>query len=101
VARKATLPVAESSEEVAQAVAAHEVVTKRRPMSSNPHLSPRERDVLAFLTVGMTNRKIAWELNVSVSTVKSHLSSIYMKLGVSNRTEAALVGVRIYPLLRR
>ncbi len=69
-------------------------------MSTYPHLTHREQEVLAFLTVGKTNREIAAELHVSVPTVKSHLSSIFPKLGVSNRTEAAVVGLRIFPLLR-
>jgi two-component system, NarL family, nitrate/nitrite response regulator NarL len=63
-------------------------------------LSPREMDVLALLVKGKSNREIAAELNLSLGTVKSHLSSMYKKLGVSNRTQAALVGVRIFPMLR-
>ena len=66
-------------------------------MSANPDLTPWEQDVLALLTMGKTNREIATELNVTESSVKSHLSSIYRTLGVSNRTEAALVGLRILP----
>ena len=67
----------------------------------NPHasLTPREKDVLAYVSVGKTNREIAVALNISLSTVKSHLHSIYMKLSVSNRTEAALAGLRIFPML--
>ena len=42
--------------------------------------------------MGMTNREIAAEVNLAVTTVKSHLSSIYKKLGVANRTQAAMVG---------
>jgi two-component system nitrate/nitrite response regulator NarL len=69
-------------------------------MSLNPNLTPRERDVLACLTVGKTNREIAAELDLAVTTVKSHLSSVYKKLGVSNRTQAAMVGLGIFPTLR-
>ena len=68
-------------------------------MSANPYLTHREREILSFLIVGRTNREIAAELSISPSTVKAHLSSIYPKLGVSNRTEAALVGLRIFPML--
>lgn len=68
-------------------------------MNPKPPLTPREQDVLAYLIVGKTNREIAAELDISVGTVKTHLSSIYWKLGVSNRTEAALAGLRIFPLL--
>ena len=58
-------------------------------------LTHREREILAFLTAGTPNRAIAAELGLKEATVKHHLSSIYRKLGVSNRTEAALVGMRI------
>lgn len=67
-------------------------------MNLEPSLTPREMEILAFLTVGKTNREIATELYISVSTVKAHLTEIYRKLGVSNRTEAAIVGTRILPL---
>ena len=69
-------------------------------MSNYPHLTNREQEVLVFLTTGKTNREIASELHIRVPTVKSHLTSIYLKLGVSNRTEAALVGLSIFPMLR-
>ena len=69
-------------------------------MNDHPYLTHREQEALAFLIVGKTNREIAAELNVSVPSVKAHLSNIYAKLGVSNRTEAAVVGLRMYPLLR-
>jgi DNA-binding NarL/FixJ family response regulator len=67
---------------------------------SSPHLTARELDVLAFLVAGMTNRDIAKELDLAESTVKYYLSSVYRRLGVSNRTEAALVGLGIFPMLR-
>jgi DNA-binding NarL/FixJ family response regulator len=69
-------------------------------MSPRPYLTPRELDVLALLSMGKRNSEIAANLNLSVSTVKSHLRSIYKKLGVSNRTEAGIVGLRIFPMLR-
>ena len=68
-------------------------------MSANPYLTHREREILSCLIVGSTNREITAELSISMSTVKAHLSSIYTKLRVSNRTEAALVGLRIFPML--
>ena len=63
-------------------------------------LTPREMDVLAIPMTGKSNREIAADLDLSVGTVKSHLSAMYMKLGVSNRTQAVLIGVRIFPMLR-
>jgi DNA-binding CsgD family transcriptional regulator len=52
-------------------------------------LSPRERAVLELTARGMANAKMATELGVTVHAVKFHLASIYRKLGVENRTEAA------------
>ena len=68
--------------------------------NNNPNLTPRELEVLACLTAGTSNREIAAELHISVTTVKSHLSTIYAKLHVSNRTEAALIGLDVFPMLR-
>ena len=53
-------------------------------------LSPRELEVLSMTVQGMTNRAIASQLDVSVHAIKFHLASIYRKLGVANRTEAAV-----------
>lgn len=69
-------------------------------MTLKPLLTPREKDVLLFLAEGKSNRQIAAELNISASTVKTHLRSIYSKLGVSNRTQAGLAGLRIFPMLQ-
>jgi DNA-binding NarL/FixJ family response regulator len=52
-------------------------------------LSLRESEVLALLADGRSNREISTALYVSEQTVKSHLKSIYRKLGVTNRTQAA------------
>lgn len=52
-------------------------------------LSPRELEVLEAVATGLSNRKIAAELWVSEPTVKFHLTNIYRKLGVTNRTQAA------------
>jgi DNA-binding NarL/FixJ family response regulator len=56
-------------------------------------LSPRERDVLKLLTEGLTNREIAARLFISEATAKLHVRRICGKLGVRNRTEAALQAV--------
>jgi DNA-binding NarL/FixJ family response regulator len=58
-------------------------------------LSPREREVLQLLTQGQTNREIASNLMVSVSTVKIHVEHILSKLGVSDRTQAAVRAVEL------
>jgi DNA-binding NarL/FixJ family response regulator len=59
------------------------------PPASGPGLSPREREVLEHLAGGATNREIATRLHLSPHTVKEHTSSLYQKLGVRNRAEAA------------
>jgi DNA-binding NarL/FixJ family response regulator len=62
-------------------------------MASDP-LTPREREVLALIGRGMANKVIARELSLSEKTVKAHVSSILAKLGVTDRTQAALYAVR-------
>jgi two-component system, NarL family, response regulator LiaR len=57
-------------------------------------LSPREVEVLEMAALGLTNGQIALRLRVSVHAVKFHLAGIYRKLGVANRTEAAVVYLR-------
>ena len=54
-------------------------------------LSPRELQVLSMVADGLTNMQIARRLDVTIHAVKFHLASIYRKLGVSNRTEAAVL----------
>jgi DNA-binding CsgD family transcriptional regulator len=57
-------------------------------------LSPREFEVLRIASQGLTNAEIAERMEVTVHAVKFHLASIYRKLGVANRTEAAVVFLR-------
>jgi DNA-binding NarL/FixJ family response regulator len=57
-------------------------------------LTDREMEVLQLLAQGLANKQIAVKLSISEHTVKFHVSSIYTKLGASNRTEAVRMGVR-------
>lgn len=57
-------------------------------------LSKREMEVLAHLTKGLSNKEIATELGISHQTVKNHVTSILSKLGVEDRTQAALYALR-------
>jgi DNA-binding NarL/FixJ family response regulator len=57
-------------------------------------LTSREREVLAELAQGRSNREIARALGVAEKTVKAHVSSVLAKLGVQDRTQAALLAVR-------
>lgn len=56
-------------------------------------LTPRERDVLRLVIEGLTNRQIAGRLSLSVGTVKIHVEHIIAKLGVADRTQAAVHAV--------
>jgi DNA-binding NarL/FixJ family response regulator len=58
-------------------------------------LTPRETDVLRLLAHGKSNKEIGVELVIGIKTVKTHVSNILSKLGVSSRTQAALHAVRI------
>jgi DNA-binding CsgD family transcriptional regulator len=53
-------------------------------------LTPREREVLRWIAAGKTDRQVAAILGASVRTVQKHLENIYVKLGVENRTAAAM-----------
>jgi NarL family two-component system response regulator LiaR len=57
-------------------------------------LTPREREVLALMVEGLNNPQIGERLVISVTTVRSHVSSILSKLGVSNRAEAITLALR-------
>ena len=57
-------------------------------------LTPREREVLALIARGLSNKAIAREFGVAEKTVKTHVSNILGKLGVADRTQAALWAVR-------
>jgi DNA-binding NarL/FixJ family response regulator len=57
-------------------------------------LTARETEVLQLLAQGLANKQVAISLGISEHTVKFHVSSIYAKLGVGNRTEAVRAGVR-------
>jgi DNA-binding NarL/FixJ family response regulator len=58
-------------------------------------LTQREHDILAHLAEGKSNREIAQRLYLSEKTVKAHLAAIFRKLGVTNRTQAAMMAVQM------
>jgi DNA-binding NarL/FixJ family response regulator len=59
-----------------------------------PPLTQRETEVLDKLTEGLTNKQIAQELEISYETVKEHVQHILRKIGVTDRTQAAVWAVR-------
>jgi DNA-binding NarL/FixJ family response regulator len=58
-------------------------------------LTPRQIEVLRLLTQGCTNKEIAEEMVFSVGTVKNHVQQVIAKLGVSDRTRAAVRAVEL------
>ena len=67
--------------------------SESEPLSHGP-LTDRESEVLDLLSKGLANKQIAVALGISEHTVKFHVSSIYTKLNVTNRTEAVREGLR-------
>lgn len=55
-----------------------------------PEITPREIEVLKFVAKGKSNKEIAQHLDITEDTVKGHLKSVFAKLGVSDRTQAAM-----------
>jgi DNA-binding NarL/FixJ family response regulator len=64
------------------------------PRRDRDVLTARELEVLRLLARGLANKRVALELGISERTVKTHVSSILAKLGVTDRTQAALYAVR-------
>jgi DNA-binding NarL/FixJ family response regulator len=62
----------------------------QRPVHDVYQFSVRELDVLRQVTRGRTNKEIASALNITEGTVKNHLTSIFSRLSVQDRTQAAL-----------
>jgi len=63
-------------------------------MTDPSALTPREREVLALLATGLSNKEIAAALSISCWTVRAQLYRAYDKIGARNRTEAALWALR-------
>lgn len=72
--------------------AARQLLTARSqaPEPGAAQLSPREADVLRLVRLGLANKQIARRLGISERTVKAHLTSAFQRIGVSDRTQAAL-----------
>jgi DNA-binding NarL/FixJ family response regulator len=80
--------------EVAAALLSADASQTTQAGGADPQLTAREREVLDLIARGRSNREIARALTVSEKTVKTHVSSVLMKLGVADRTQAALWAVR-------
>lgn len=78
-----------------RAVSAGQVVVppRLRHHATRPSLSSREKQVLALAVMGLTNHQIAGRLFLAESTVKTHLTSVFRKLGVGSRSDAAALAL--------
>jgi DNA-binding NarL/FixJ family response regulator len=71
-----------------------QAIADGRRSASDQALTRREREVLELIARGRSNKRIAFELGISEKTVKTHVGHVLAKLGVSDRTQAALLAVR-------
>ena len=71
-----------------------EALKKAEKAKRYENLTPREREVLALIAKGMSNKEIARQLFISDKTVKNHLSNIFEKLHINDRTSAAVLAVK-------
>lgn len=70
------------------------MIEKSRDKGKIESLTKRELEVLKLLAVGMYNKEVAEKLNISERTVKNHVSNIFKKLEVTDRTQAAVFAIR-------
>jgi DNA-binding NarL/FixJ family response regulator len=71
-----------------------QAIADGRRSTAERSLTRREREVLELIARGRSNKRIAFELGISEKTVKTHVGHVLAKLGVSDRTQAALLAVR-------
>ncbi|MBX3086721.1 MAG: hypothetical protein KF716_34125 [Anaerolineae bacterium] len=69
-------------------------LSARFPLQPEVELTARELEVLRLLADGLTNKQIAYTLNVSARTINFHLDNLYSKLGVNSRTQAVVYALR-------
>lgn len=65
-----------------------------RPPQDEETLTPREIEVLQLVTDGLIDRSVASQLEISENTVRNHMKSVRRKLGVTNRLQATLIGLK-------
>jgi len=77
------------------------LLAARRTSTPGGLLSDREREVLAMVAEGMPNKLISRELDISEKTVKAHLTSVFRRIGVTDRTQAAVWAKEHHVVRRR
>ena len=70
--------------------AAQAVVTARVTRNPADTLTKREREVLVLAAQGMANKQIAKEMGITETTVKAHLTNVFQRIGVADRTQAVI-----------
>jgi DNA-binding NarL/FixJ family response regulator len=70
--------------------AAHALISARTERKPSSTLTDREREVLILLAQGLANKQIARRLGIAEKTVKAHLTNVFQRIGVADRTQAAL-----------
>ncbi|MFZ3136095.1 MAG: response regulator transcription factor [Thermodesulfovibrionales bacterium] len=73
------------------------IFNSMKKQEKNVNLSKREKEIVLHICQGYRNKEIAQKLNVSEQTVKSHCTSIYKKIGVTDRLQLALYSYKIWP----
>jgi DNA-binding NarL/FixJ family response regulator len=81
---------AAAGESPLDAKVARTLLARQTERATDTLLSDREREVLTLVADGLANKQIARSLGISERTVKSHLTSVFQRIGVSDRTQAAL-----------
>ena len=77
------------------------LLEQRRRQGGADDLTPREEEVLRLVGQGLANKQIARRLGIGERTVKAHLTSVFQRLGVSDRVQAALWAREHLPALDR
>jgi DNA-binding NarL/FixJ family response regulator len=73
---------------------ARTVLEERVRSSPTDELTKREREVLCLIAAGLSNKRLARRLGISEKTVKAHLTSVFRRIGVADRTQAAMWALR-------
>ncbi len=92
--RAATPATRSSTRPSPRASSARSPTARPRPRPDQERLTRREHEVLTLIARGRSNKRIAFELGISEKTVKTHVGHVFAKLGVTDRTQAALLAVQ-------
>ena len=71
-----------------------DIAVRLRDRGLRKDLSPRELEALRLMVAGRSNKEIAQQLSIGEESVKTHLKSLFLKLGVADRTQAVIVAIR-------